>query len=108
MESRSALGNRANKSTPPTHHPLNRSYSNTDVAQFEKITDGSISDSAITTTSTGNIMTTERKRRPSIGYKMAALVGLNRKSRSTSQLGVKGSDCNADQTSARRIVSLIS
>ena len=87
MESRSALGARSNKTTTP--HQLNRSFSNTDVATFEK-TDGSISDSAITTTSTGNIMTAERKRRPSIGYKVAALVGLSRKSRSTSQLGITG------------------
>jgi len=60
---------------------LNRSLSNNDMAQEEK-NDGSISDSAVSTDiSNGRI-----KRRPSLGYKMAALVGLSRKSSSTSHL----------------------
>ena len=60
--------------------PLNRSLSNSDVSGFEK-TDGSISDSAVSSS-----VTEGRKRRPSLGYKVAALVGLSRKSNSTSQL----------------------
>lgn len=43
--------------------------------------DGSVSDSAVTTN-----VTEGRKRRPSIGHKMAALVGLNRRSSSATQL----------------------
>ena len=83
MVSRSALGSRSTKSS---QHQLARSFSNTDVATFEK-TDGSISDSAI---ASSTIMTAERKRRPSIGYKVAAFVGFSRKNRSTTQLGTTG------------------
>ncbi|CAH1774588.1 unnamed protein product [Owenia fusiformis] len=64
----------------PKPKPLNRSLSNSDV--YEK-NDGSMSDSAVSST----ITTDRRKRRPSLGYKVAALVGLSRKSSSTSQLG---------------------
>ncbi len=67
---------------------LNRSLSNSDVAGYEK-NDGSISDSAVSSS-----VTEGRKRRPSLGYKVAALVGLSRKSNSTSQLAGQGeSDC---------------
>lgn len=41
---------------------------------------------------------TGRKRRPSIGYKVAALVGLTRKSNSTTQIGKK----NKNKTSFQR------
>ncbi len=63
---------------------LNRSLSNSDVAGYEK-NDGSISDSAVSSS-----VTEGRKRRPSLGYKVAALVGLSRKSNSTSQLAGQG------------------
>jgi len=43
--------------------------------------DGSVSDSALSVS-----ITEGHRRRPSLGYKMAALVGLSRKSNSTSQL----------------------
>ena len=74
---RRGMPNHSNK-TPRT--TLGRSLSNNDLAQEEK-NDGSISDSAVTTT-----VTEGHKRRPSLGYKVAALVGLSRKSSSTSQL----------------------
>ncbi|XP_077990768.1 regulating synaptic membrane exocytosis protein 2-like [Glandiceps talaboti] len=60
--------------------PLNRSSSSSDVYSFEK-QDGSISDSAAEPSTREG-----KKRRASIGYKMAALVGLSKKSSSTSQL----------------------
>lgn len=44
--------------------------------------DGSISDSAVSSS-----MIDRRKREPTIGHKVAALVGLSRKSTSTSQIG---------------------
>lgn len=53
----------------------------TDIGAEDK-NDGSISDSAV---SSG--VTERRKRQPTIGYKVAALVGLSRKSTSTSQIG---------------------
>ena len=61
--------------------PLNRSLSNSDVGGGIEKTDGSLSDSAVSSS-----VTEGRKRRPSLGYKVAALVGLSRKSSSTSQL----------------------
>ena len=79
MESR-AGGNVHKSKQPSQSAPLNRSLSNSDVNTYEK-TDGSISDSAISLS-----VTEGRKRRPSLGYKVKALVGLSRKSNSTSQL----------------------
>ncbi|ELU13906.1 hypothetical protein CAPTEDRAFT_224324 [Capitella teleta] len=79
MESRA--GGNVHKAPKPQPSPtLNRSLSNSDVGTYEK-TDGSISDSAISLS-----VTEGRKRRPSLGYKVKALVGLSRKSNSTSQL----------------------
>ncbi|CAL8259927.1 unnamed protein product [Boreogadus saida] len=51
-----------------------------DMCNLEK-TDGSQSDTAA-----GTVGTEEKKRRSSIGAKMQAIVGMSRKSRSTSQL----------------------
>ncbi|KAI8764624.1 regulating synaptic membrane exocytosis protein 2 isoform X3, partial [Biomphalaria glabrata] len=56
--------------------------------------DGSVSDSAVTTS-----VTEGRKRRPSIGHKMAALVGLNRRSSSASQLAGGGKKRSSFQRS---------
>ena len=69
---------------PRSTRSLNRSLSNSDVVGYEK-NDGSISDSAVSSS-----VTEGRKRRPSLGYKVAALVGLSRKSSSTSQLAATG------------------
>ncbi|MEQ2234641.1 Regulating synaptic membrane exocytosis protein 2 [Ilyodon furcidens] len=55
-----------------------------DMCNLEK-TDGSQSDTAVGTVGTDN-----KKRRPSIGAKMQAMVGMSRKSRSTSQLSQTG------------------
>ncbi|GFN91092.1 regulating synaptic membrane exocytosis protein 2 [Plakobranchus ocellatus] len=60
---------------------------------FEQ-TDGSVSDSAL-----GASVTEGRKRRPSIGHKMAALVGLNRRSSSASQLAGGGKKRSSFQRS---------
>ncbi|KAJ8273196.1 hypothetical protein GJAV_G00098810, partial [Gymnothorax javanicus] len=57
-----------------------------DMYTLEK-TDGSQSDTAVGTVETG-----DKKRRSSIGAKMVAIVGLSRKSRSTSQLSQTGRD----------------
>ena len=86
MESRTAqnAGVAASSHRKP---PLNRSLSNSDVVGYEK-NDGSISDSAVSTS-----VVQGRKRRPSLGYKVAALVGLSRKSSSTSQLSNTGMGC---------------
>ena len=78
------MESRAGGAVASSRKPLNRSYSNSDVGGLEK-NDGSISDSAVSSS-----VTDGRKRRPSIGYKVAALVGLSRKSRSTSQLTATG------------------
>ncbi|CAG5135117.1 unnamed protein product, partial [Candidula unifasciata] len=56
--------------------------------------DGSVSDSAVTTS-----VTEGRKRRPSIGHKMAALVGLNRRSSSATQLAGGGRKMSSFQRS---------
>lgn len=50
--------------------------------------DGSQSDTAVGTVGGGS-----KKRRSSIGAKMVAIVGLSRKSRSTSQLSQTGRNC---------------
>lgn len=71
MESRTTI--------PQRRQPSVRS-SSSDSQGFEQ-NDGSMSDSAVSTS-----VTEGRKRRPSIGHKMAALVGLNRRSSSASQL----------------------
>lgn len=55
-----------------------------DMCNLEK-TDGSQSDTAV-----GTVGTDEKKRRSSIGAKMQAMVGMSRKSRSTSQLSQTG------------------
>lgn len=55
-----------------------------DMCSLEK-TDGSQSDTAV-----GLVGTVDKKRRSSIGAKMAAVVGLSRKSRSASQLSQTG------------------
>ncbi|XP_070533508.1 regulating synaptic membrane exocytosis protein 2-like isoform X5 [Ptychodera flava] len=68
------------QSNAPNKKPLNRSSSSSDVYSYEK-QDGSISDSAAEPNTREG-----KKRRASIGYKMAALVGLSKKSSSTSQL----------------------
>lgn len=80
----SKMESRAGGTPVGTRKPLNRSLSNSDVAGYEK-TDGSISDSAISSS-----QTERRKRRPSLGYKITALVGLSRKSSSTSQISASG------------------
>lgn len=59
-----------------------------DMCNLEK-TDGSQSDTAVGTVGTG-----EKKRRSSIGAKMQAMVGMSRKSRSTSQLSQTGRTCH--------------
>ena len=82
MESRA--GGSSSQGSKNARAPLNRSLSNSDVGHYEK-TDGSISDSAVSSS-----VTEGRKRRPSLGYKVAALVGLSRKSNSTSQLSATG------------------
>lgn len=56
--------------------------SNAGTGGAEDKNDGSISDSAVSST-----MIDRRKREPTIGHKVAALVGLSRKSTSTSQIG---------------------
>ena len=84
----SKMESRAGGGPPPASankKPLNRSLSNSDVAGYEK-NDGSISDSAVASV----VASDGRKRRPSIGYKVAALVGLSRRSSSTSQLSATG------------------
>ena len=86
MESRA--GGPAASGSGRAKKPLNRSLSNSDVAGYEK-NDGSMSDSAVTSS-----LTEGRKRRPSLGYKVAALVGLSRRSSSTSQLSATGEDPN--------------
>lgn len=58
-----------------------------DMCNLEK-TDGSQSDTAVSM-----VGTEEKKRRSSIGAKMQAMVGMSRKSRSTSQLSQTGRDC---------------
>ena len=62
---------------------VTRSASN-DSQGFEK-TDGSVSDSAVSSS-----VTEGRKRRPSLGHKVASLVGLNRRSSSATQLAGRG------------------
>ena len=57
-----------------------------DMCNLEK-TDGSQSDTAV-----GTVGTDDKKRRSSIGAKMQAMVGMSRKSRSTSQLSQTGRD----------------
>ncbi|XP_064652466.1 regulating synaptic membrane exocytosis protein 2-like isoform X3 [Lineus longissimus] len=84
MEMRGGGAGPAAPTNTPNPRPFNRSLSNTDVGQYDK-NDGSVSDSAVTSN-----VTEGRKRRPSIGYKVAALVGLSRRSSSTSQLGQTG------------------
>lgn len=58
-----------------------------DMCNLEK-TDGSQSDTAV-----GTVGTDDKKRRSSIGAKMQAMVGMSRKSRSTSQLSQTGREC---------------
>lgn len=58
-----------------------------DMCNLEK-TDGSQSDTAVSM-----VGTDDKKRRSSIGAKMQAMVGMSRKSRSTSQLSQTGRDC---------------
>ena len=66
---------------------VTRSSSN-DSQGFEK-NDGSVSDSAVSSS-----VTEGRKRRPSLGHKVASLVGLNRRSSSATQLAGRGmGDC---------------
>ncbi|XP_022091190.1 regulating synaptic membrane exocytosis protein 2-like isoform X3 [Acanthaster planci] len=67
----------------PVKKPLNRSNSSADMYTYDR-NEGSISDSAADT----NIQE-GKKRRASIGYKMASLVGLSKKSNSTSNLAGK-------------------
>ncbi|KAL8572844.1 hypothetical protein ACOMHN_011093 [Nucella lapillus] len=62
---------------------VTRSSSN-DSQGFEK-NDGSMSDSAVSSS-----VTEGRKRRPSLGHKVASLVGLNRRSSSATQLAGRG------------------
>ena len=62
---------------------VTRSSSN-DSQGFEK-NDGSVSDSAVSSS-----VTEGRKRRPSLGHKVASLVGLNRRSSSATQLAGRG------------------
>lgn len=57
-----------------------------DMCNLEK-TDGSQSDTGV-----GTVGTDDKKRRSSIGAKMQAMVGMSRKSRSTSQLSQTGKD----------------
>ncbi|XP_013421619.1 regulating synaptic membrane exocytosis protein 2-like isoform X2 [Lingula anatina] len=70
---------------PPSRRNVNRTQSSGDLNSSEQA-DGSMSDSAV---SSG--MTERRKRRPSIGVKMAALMGLSKKSSSASQLSATDS-----------------
>lgn len=60
-----------------------------DMCNLEK-TDGSQSDTAV-----GTVGTDDKKRRSSIGAKMQAMVGMSRKSRSTSQLSQTGREWTA-------------
>ena len=66
--------------TAPLKKPLNRSNSSADMYMYDR-NEGSISDSAAETN-----LQEGKKRRASIGYKMASLVGLSKKSNSTSNL----------------------
>lgn len=79
----SRMESRAGGSTPSPRKPspLSRSMSQSDAEK----NDGSVSDSALSVS-----ITEGHRRRPSLGYKMAALVGLSRKSNSTSQLSGGG------------------
>ena len=95
----SKMESRAGGTTPSSssRKPFNRSLSNSDVAGYEK-NDGSVSDSALSSSVTEN----RKSRRPSLGYKVAALVGLSKKSSSTSQLpGQGGSEDAQDQSEAQ-------
>ncbi|XP_071804300.1 regulating synaptic membrane exocytosis protein 2-like isoform X2 [Asterias amurensis] len=69
--------------TAPLKKPLNRSNSSADMYMYDR-NEGSISDSAAETN-----LQEGKKRRASIGYKMASLVGLSKKSNSTSNLAGK-------------------
>ncbi|CAD5119973.1 DgyrCDS8559 [Dimorphilus gyrociliatus] len=85
----SQMEQRGSRVVGPRGAIINRSQSNTDVirADMEK-NDGSISDSAIASSKLAAPTRPHRKRRPSLGYKVAALVGLSsrKKSSSTSSL----------------------
>ena len=78
------MGSRAGGQRSSRPAPLNRSFSNSDVVGYEK-NDGSVSDSALSSS-----VTEGRKRRPSLGNKITALVKFSRKSSSTSQLSNTG------------------
>ena len=62
-----------------------------DMCNLEK-TDGSQSDTAV-----GTVGTDDKKRRSSIGAKMQAMVGMSRKSQSTSQLSQTGTLAGANR-----------
>lgn len=62
-----------------------------DMCNLEK-TDGSQSDTAV-----GTVGTDDKKRRSSIGAKMQAMVGMSRKSQSTSQLSQTGTVARANR-----------
>ena len=86
METRSShyTTGHSSHSSSKDRKSLSRTLSNSDVGGYEK-NDGSISDSAVSMS-----VTEGRKRRPSLGYKVAALVRLSKKSSSTSQLAATG------------------
>ena len=90
------MESRAGGTTASSASRKSFSRSNSDVAGYEK-NDGSVSDSALSSS-----VTESRKRRPSLGYKVAALVGLSKKSSSTSQLAGQGGSIDAqDQSEAQ-------
>lgn len=66
-----------------------------DMCNLEK-TDGSQSDTAVST-----VGTDDKKRRSSIGAKMQAMVGMSRKSRSTSQLSQTGRELTSTNLPVR-------
>ncbi|RVE62239.1 hypothetical protein OJAV_G00155130 [Oryzias javanicus] len=72
-----------------------------DMCNLEK-TDGSQSDTAV-----GTVGTDEKKRRSSIGAKMQAMVGMSRKSRSTSQLSQTGRTSTCFSFCSPHICSLV-
>lgn len=72
-----------------------------DMCNLEK-TDGSQSDTAV-----GTVGTDDKKRRSSIGAKMQAMVGMSRKSRSTSQLSQTGREETAQSANCSYVCTCI-
>lgn len=78
MESRTTIQKK------PAQSSASRSGANGNSGNYEK-NDGSVSDSAVSSS-----VTEGRKRRPSLGHKVASLVGLSRRSSSATHLAGRG------------------